>query len=164
MYDYHDSDRYPVRKNPRLKQFDYSSQNYYFVTICTHQKECVFGEPNALSALGQIAQNCMDDIVDHFPGVQIDKGVIMPNHVHMIVVLPGNAWTLSTVVGSYKGAVTKKIREICPGMTVWQNSFHDHVIRNQCDYKRIWAYIDTNPMRWSEDCFYQNCGVNKQHR
>lgn len=162
MHDYNNTDRFPVRKNPRLKHFDYSSQNYYFVTICTHQKTCIFGEPSALSTLGEIAKVCLKDISKHFPGVQTDKCVVMPNHVHAILILQGGTQHLPTVVGAYKAAVSKRIHSIFPGMSVWQSSFHDHVIRSQSDYERIWAYIDTNALRWSEDCFYTDCCSNEQ--
>ena len=146
--------RFPVRKNPRLKNFDYSSYNYYFVTICVWNKQCIFGTPSKLSYCGEVARDCVNEISQHFPKVKVDKWVVMPNHVHLIMVLPGDNTTLSTVIGQYKAAVTKKIHGIQPGLWIWQAFFHDHVIRTQADYERIWAYIDTNPARWMDDCFY----------
>ena len=148
-----DADRFPSRKNPRLKQYDYTAHNYYFVTICTWNKSCIFGSCQKLNASGIIAQQKMDEIIVHFPDIKVDKFVVMPNHVHAIFVLNGNV-NLSTVVGQYKSAVTKQIHTIVPSIQVWQASFHDHVIRNQADYERIWVYIDTNPSRWMDDCFY----------
>ena len=152
MYDNHD--RFPVRKSPRLKGYDYTSYNYYFVTICTRNKECLFGSPAKASAMGRIAGDCLRKIPAHFPDVIIDKWVVMPNHIHAIVVMPGTTVSLPTVVGQYKGAVTKEIRTICPDAQIWQTSFHDRVIRNQGEYERIWAYMDANPARWMDDCFY----------
>ncbi len=149
-----DNDRFPVRKNPRLKQYDYTSYNYYFATICTHEKKCLFGNPTKLSPMGKIAADCLRNVPVHFQGVWIDKWVVMPNHVHAIVMLPGNGVNLSTVIGQYKSAVTKAIRKFDPGISVWQASFHDHVIRDQADYERIWLYIEANPARWRDDCFY----------
>ena len=149
-----DTDRFPVRKHPRLKDFDYKSYNYYFITLCTYDKACLFGSPLMLSDMGEIAKNCLMKIPEHFPGVTVDKYVVMPNHIHGIVVLPGNTVELSTVVGQYKAAVTKMIHKFCPSIRVWQTSFHDHIIRNQTDYERIWSYIETNPARWIDDCFY----------
>ena len=146
--------RFPVRKNPRLKNYDYSTQNYYFVTICCKNKCCFFGNPDELTRLGDIASDAMKEIEYHFPGVRIDKWVIMPNHVHAIIALPGTGVQLSTVVGLYKSSVTRRIHRIVSEAEVWQTSFHDHVIRNQTDYERIWEYIDTNPARWLDDCFY----------
>jgi len=58
--------------------------------------------------------------------------------------------TISTVVQQFKGVITKRI-----GQSVWQKLFHDHVIRDQRDYDKIWQYIDNNPLRWKEDCFYE---------
>ena len=149
-----DNDRFPVRKRPRLKDFDYSSHNYYFVTACTRDKACLFGSPDKLSRMGHITADCLQEIELHFPGVTVDKWVVMPNHIHAIIILPGNQTALPAVIGQYKAAVTKKIRTFYPNADIWQSSFHDHVIRNQADYQRIWAYIDTNPAKWMDDCFY----------
>jgi hypothetical protein len=60
------------------------------------------------------------------------------------------------VVGQYKSYVSRSIHHIAPMLNVWQTSFHDHIIRNQHDYQRIWEYIDTNPQKWQEDCFYSD--------
>ena len=150
----YDNDRFPVRKNPRLKHFDYASHNYYFVTICTHDKMCLFGSSEKRSHAGKVAEDCLQEISRHFPGVTVEKWVVMPNHIHAILILPGGGTNLSAIVGQYKAAVTKAVRTHSPGIQVWQSSFHDHVIRNQADYERIWLYIDTNPARWMDDCFY----------
>ena len=149
-----DADRFPVRKHPRLKAYDYATANYYFVTICTHNKSCIFGSPMNLSPIGKLAQALLEEIPVHFPGVVMDKYVVMPNHIHGIVILPGNNAKLTTIIGQYKAAVTKSVRDIYGDVPLWQTSFHDHVIRNQKDYERIWTYIEGNPSRWAEDCFY----------
>ena len=154
MFDEKDQERFPIRKHPRLKSFDYTSCNYYFVTVCTRNKDCLFGSPQKLSAMGRIAADCLRNIPVHFPDVILDKWVVMPNHIHAIVILPGDAINLSTVIGQYKAAVTKEIRMINPDAQIWQTSFHDHIVRNQADYEHIWAYIDVNPARWLDDCFY----------
>ena len=148
-----DADRFHNRKNPRLTQYDYSTPNYYFITICSWDKTCIFGSCSQLNSLGTIAQQLMQEIPVHFPNVKVDKFVIMPNHIHAILILDGQT-NLSTVIGQYKAAVTKQYRAFRPDQKIWQTSFHDHVIRNQEDYERIWAYIDTNPVRWMDDCFY----------
>ena len=153
MSKYEDADRFHNRKHPRLKQYDYATPNYYFVTICTWEKSCIFGMPERANSLGCIAERAIENIPVHFQGVSVDKYVIMPNHIHAILVLEGET-NLATVIGQYKSAVTKEIHVWNPHMKVWQTSFHDHIIRNQEDYARIWAYIDTNPARWMEDCFY----------
>ena len=149
----------PVRKPTRIPKYDYSSENYYFVTICTHEKKCLFGTIKEISRFGSIATDSILEIPSHYSGIRIDKFVVMPNHIHMIVVIGcdgchTNYLSLNQIVGQYKSGVTRKIHETAPGEAVWQRSFHDHVIRNQKDYEKIWSYIDTNPMRWDKDCFY----------
>jgi len=97
-------------------------------------------------------------IPSHFPHVSIDHYVIMPNHIHAILVLDTAACTersrpfptLSTIVGLYKSGVSRTA-----GFPVWQKSFHDHVIRNDADYRMIWNYIETNPVRWTLDKYYE---------
>ena len=156
MVNYDNSGRFHERKNPRLKNYDYAQQGYYFVTICTSEKKCIFGDTNQLSVFGFIAYDALQEIPKHFPDVEIDKFVVMPNHIHAIIVLKKAGVGLSLVVGQYKAYVTKKIHNISSEQKVWQSSFHDHVIRGEPDYQRIWEYIDTNPLRWQEDCFYRS--------
>lgn len=153
----------PKRKPNRLKEYDYSKNGAYFITICTQDREELFwsvgetcGFPYTLSAYGDIVNKEIMRIVDIYnETVKVDKYVVMPNHIHLIIVLqsdgrPQAAPTISRVVKQFKGAVSKKI-----GFTIWQKSFHDHIIRNENDYREIWEYIDTNPLKWEEDCFYQ---------
>ena len=75
------------RKLPRLSGYGYSNHNYYFVTICTHEKKPIFGEVGHPNELGQIVEQELLNISSHFVGVKIDKYVIMPNHIHAIIVL-----------------------------------------------------------------------------
>ena len=150
----YDDDRFPKRKNPRLAHFNYAQPGYYFVTICTKDKQCFFGAPGQLNLMGRIASECLQDIPSHFPQVSIDKCVVMPNHIHVILKLSSNSTNLSAIIGQYKSAVTQKIRKRTPYAVIWQTSYHDHIIRNEADYQRIWLYIDANPFRWKDDCFY----------
>ena len=154
MLGYKDRERLPKRKSPRLKGYDYSTQNYYFVTVCTHQKRCIFGTPQKRNRFGEIAENGLCMIAEHFSGVSVDNYVVMPNHIHAIIVFENAEVTLPVVVGQYKAFVTKRIHQQSSFETVWQKSFHDHIIRNQKSYERIWEYIETNPNKWEEDCFY----------
>ncbi|MBE6927823.1 MAG: hypothetical protein E7467_04970 [Ruminococcaceae bacterium] len=145
---------YVKRKSPRLQGYDYRTPNYYFITICTHKKINIFGTEDQRNDLGNIAEKGFLQIAEHFSDIEVDKFVIMPNHVHAIIILKNEKDNLSTVIGSYKSYVTKKIHNLRPELTVWQKSFHDHVIRNQKSYEKIWCYIDTNPMKWKEDCYF----------
>ena len=149
----------PVRKPTRIPNYDYSKDNYYFVTICTYEKTCIFGTVREIGRYGKLAADSIDTLSSHYSNVSIDKYVVMPNHIHMIVVIGckieiSDNPTLSQIIGAYKSEVTRLIHQSAPSIQIWQRSFHDHVIRNQRDYDRIWNYIHTNPMRWDKDCFY----------
>ena len=153
MFDSLEDSRFPQRKSPRIPNFDYTASNYYFITICTNGKACIFGPPTNLSALGKIVRDCLLQIPSHFPSVSLDKWVVMPNHIHAIIILNGGT-NLTSVVGLFKSSVAKEVHKTSPNLTVWQTSFHDHIIRNEADYQRIWSYIDNNPFKWTEDCFH----------
>ena len=158
-----------TRKTIRLQGYDYSQPGGYFVTICTKDREPYFcrgahcapaGEIPPYSDVGKAVKGAIEQIPAHYPGVKVDKYVIMPNHIHMILLLdeqkrrtlcaPTSAISVSRVIRAMKEAVTKKV-----GYSVWQRSYHDHIIRNQAEYLEIWSYIDTNPARWAEDCYYK---------
>ena len=147
--------RFYSRKSPRMQHYDYSTENYYFVTICTHEKKCIFGKNDIKSRAGAIAQRHIQKIEKHYNGAYVDKYVVMPNHVHMILVITkGGEVGLAQIVGQYKSGVTREVRKKQPDIQLWQRSFHDHVIRNQKQYEQIWTYIENNPHKWEEDCFY----------
>ena len=158
----------PKRKPMRLKNYDYSSNGYYFVTICTHNKKCILsnivGEGSPLPKLtadGEIAEKCILLINSKYSCVSVDKFVIMPNHIHIIFCIDNNGRgdpspTISNVVGWLKYNITKEINKnnFIKENKIFQRSFHDHIIRGEEDYLKIWNYIDTNPQKWEEDCFY----------
>jgi REP element-mobilizing transposase RayT len=110
-----------------------------------------------LSNYGLIIEKEINNIYEHYDSVvYVDKYVIMPNHIHMIVVInngcvngrPQVAPTLSRVIKQFKGSITKKI-----GFSLWQKSFYDRIIRNEKEYKTISNYIYENPFRWQKDCY-----------
>ena len=80
-----DYDKYPKRKNPRLSGYDYSTQNYYFITICTHEKSCIFGSPNMLNLYGKYAYEGMQQIPQHYPDVSVENAESYPCY-------PVSAW------------------------------------------------------------------------
>lgn len=109
-----------------------------------------------LSAQGEIVDNAIQNIAKRYPAVAVDRYAVMPNHIHLLLQIhtdcDGKAMPvppISIVIQQMKGYVTKQL-----GYSVWQKLFHDHVIRNQRDYEKIWRYIEGNPMKWAEDCFY----------
>ncbi len=142
------------RKSPRLANFDYRCTHYYFVTLCTHNRSCIFGKLPQMNKLAGIVHENIEILGKLREGVKVDKYVIMPNHVHMIIALEDANISISYLIALLKTSITKQIRRAYPSMQVWQRSFHDHIIRNEEDYQRIWSYIDTNPIRWELDCFY----------
>ena len=156
----------PTRKASRLKDYNYSEAGAYFITICTKDRKNLFGtavgasiarpQPIPLSPYGTIADTAIQNIHVHYPAVQVDNYVIMPNHIHLLLRItnsesgrPMVAPTISTVIQQFKGVVTKQL-----GFPVWQKLFYDHIIRNQCDYREIWNYIDNNPAVWEKDRFF----------
>lgn len=154
----------PKRKPTRLANFDYSTNGTYFITICTKNKKHIFGTVGAsiarpqeivLSEYGKIVDDAIRSITKHYSDIIVDKYVIMPNHIHMILVIKSEygramlAPTISRVIQQMKGYVSKQI-----GKPIWQRSFYDHIIRNEQDYNEIWQYIENNPQKWSEDRFF----------
>jgi REP element-mobilizing transposase RayT len=147
-----------TRKAIRLRDFDYSTPGGYLVTICTHHRQSLLGQCRddkvRLTAAGAAVETCWLRIPVHF-AVELDMFVVMPNHVHGILVLvkAGHAPPLRTVVGSFKSAATRDVNRLrgTPGAAVWQRSYHDHVIRDERDLERIRGYITANPIRWALD-------------
>ena len=146
------------RKPTRIPNYDYSQNNYYFITICTHEKACIFGTVEKLNQFGEIARQDLQKLENCYEGVKVDNYIVMPNHIHAIIVMNECKCSLSQVIGLYKSGVTKKIRQLDPEMQVWQRSYHDHIIRNQAVYEKIWNYVQFNREKWKEDCFFPgNC-------
>jgi len=168
-----ENNKVPKRKEIRLKEYDYSANGAYFVTVCIKDKKHLFWEKYKtnvgancvrlyeyqLSYTGCIVDKEIKGI-DNIYGdiVKIDKYVIMPNHIHMIIIIDDFysgrtqfAPTVSRIIKQFKGAVTKKT-----GMSLWQKSFYDHIIRNYNDYLETWNYIDSNPQKWADDEYYSN--------
>lgn len=155
----------PKRKSPRIPGYDYSSKNYYFITICSFEKRCIFGNPGNLNWIGKVAEENLLNISNIFSNIRVDKYVVMPNHVHMILdVQQSDGSDINVAIGQYKMSVTRTVRKIKPEYRVWQRSYHDHVIRNQAGYEKIWLYIENNPIKWEEDCFNMAADKNEDIR
>ena len=108
-----------------------------------------------LSEIGQIVEREIAIFTKIYNSIRVDKYIIMPNHIHMILVIDYEvgrtqfAPTISRIVKQFKGAITKQI-----GYSIWQRSYNDHIIRNKEDYLRIWQYIEENPAKWTDDEYY----------
>lgn len=151
----------PKRKPNRISDFDYSQNGAYFVTICTQERKKtlskIVGDGSPVpKPIGLVAQELIRQISGKYPEASVDKYVIMPDHIHMLLwidptVGTGNpSPTLGNVIGWYKYQVTKQanmLRNIS-GERLFQRSYYDHVIRNQQDYDEIWQYIENNPRKW----------------
>ena len=151
------------RKPTRLRGFDYAQKRAYFVTVCTQDRCEILAEicrgGALLLPIGKVVEQEICSLPQRY-GLVIDKYVIMPNHIHMILFLQGEGCkdTLSDVLCALKSVTTKKANQIdgCAGRRIWQRSFHDHIIRDEKDYLKIWQYIDENPSKWEQDCFYRD--------
>ena len=154
---------HPNRKPTRLRGFDYSQKRAYFVTVCTQERLEILANICRGGALLLPIGEIVDKEIRHLSqlyDVSVDKYVIMPNHIHMILFLWRNESenTISDILCTLKSRSTKLANELDSkaGRKIWQRSFHDHIIRDEKDYLKIWQYIDENPMRWEWDCFYQD--------
>ena len=148
----------PKRKQNRLADYDYGQNGAYFVTICTQERKRLLSDIVGDDAhivpkpYGQITEKYIRN------APEIEKYVLMPDHIHMLIRLDnGSMWAstptnrIATIVRSIKTLTTKEI-----GESIFQRSYYDHVIRNQKDYDEIWQYIENNPIKWqlrSDDDF-----------
>lgn len=143
-------ENYPQRKQNRLDCLDYSSCNAYFITVCTANRIPLFWSSNErLSALGHYAEKCLLSIPDIYPHAELLKYCVMPDHIHLILLLndiPGTNADTSRIIGQFKRVISKHT-----GKSIWQKSFYDHVIRNHQDLLNCWQYIDNNPRKLALD-------------
>ena len=174
----------------RLKNWDYGQNGAYFITICTGNREHFFGEIVSVNnknemqfnEIGLLANQFWSEIPNHFPFVELGNFVVMPNHVHGILIIAKSngavetlhcnvstseneikneqmakispkSGTISTILRSYKSGVTKNSHYIHADFE-WQERFHDHIIRDSESFERIQNYIENNIANWKEDRFY----------
>lgn len=186
----------------RLKDWDYRNNGSYFITICTGNRKHFFGEIEnndnqktmVLNEIGIFAENFWIEIPKHFPFVELGNFIVMPNHIHGILIINSlqndnenslqcnesnkklktinneslqcndstntyfseispKSGSISTIIRSYKSAVTKNARFINSNFN-WQSKFYDIIIKNSISFERIQTYIENNPSNWKEDKFY----------
>ena len=164
--------KFPKRKHPRLKYYDYSQNGSYFITVCTKNNECILGCVKTskrnlfppyieLSSLGKVAKKYICNINNVYEYISVDKYVIMPNHIHLLITIehpyePAVAeeqkkyTTVQTIVRSFKKMVAREISD-----SIWQESFYETILKNDESYYDVYEYIEKNPINWIADKYYR---------
>ena len=161
---------FPQRKHPRLKTYDYSRNGMYFVTICTKDKGNVLSSitpdgQTLLTGAGVETERHIKMLQKRFEGIEATNYVIMPNHIHMVisvfqrpVIIRANEYTekptLCDIVGAFKSLTSRDCWKKYRIKHLFQKSFHEHIIRTRESLAKINDYVNKNPSRWQEDCFY----------
>ncbi|MDO8570607.1 MAG: transposase [Candidatus Daviesbacteria bacterium] len=159
----------PNRQSIRLRNYDYSSEGAYFVTICTQNREMLFGDIvngiMVLNDIGKIVEFVWESLPQHYK-VELGPFQIMPNHIHMIIMIVGAGFsrpiTLGNIIAYFKYQSTKQINTNIMGSEnptptdikypkAFQRNYFEHVIRNEKDFDKISWYIENNPQMWDED-------------
>lgn len=180
-------DKYRI-PSTRLQQWDYRWAGAYFITICTKERQYFFGDIENdkmnLSPVGELAKKFWVEIENHSQNVKLGEYVIMPNHIHGVLILheinqniveTGHDLSLQTneknigqkrfqnigknsifsIIGSYKSAVSKHAHR--HGFEFqWQSRYYDHIIRDEISYNKISEYILNNILNWDKDEFFKN--------
>ena len=169
----------PQRKTIRLKDYDYSKVNLYFITVCTLNREYIFGQmirnnsagyKIVLNRAGEIVNNYWEEISRYFTSVETEEFVIMPNHIHGIIKIndigdnvgagfprPSTGYkdkpSLGQIIAYFKYQSTKNINQISgtAGKQIWQRNYYEHIIRGEDDLQKIRKYIIYNPQKWESD-------------
>ena len=188
------------RHSIRLKDYNYSWPGFYFVTICVKDKECCLGKiiefNNSfdgpivkLTKLGEIVKDIWWSIPKHHQMTEIDEFIIMPNHLHGIIIINNGrgdarnvnngrgdariaptrdfkkqpSGSLATIIGSFKSEVSKQIHFLdgWEGFT-WQRNYYEHIIRNEISLDKIRNYIIDNPRKWQDDIENPNNNFNQK--
>ncbi|HEX2987584.1 MAG TPA: transposase [Chloroflexota bacterium] len=165
------------RRSIRLRGHDYSQPGAYFVTICTLDGRSLLWETavgqSGLSPCGKIALQCWENIPKHFPLLSLDAYVVMPNHVHGILMISecepsspsggeisprlsfsgSRRGSIAAIVGAYKSAVSRQTRGLPCAETggFWQRGYYERIIRDEAELGRVREYIANNPISWADD-------------
>ena len=160
----------PKRKQNRLENFDYSKNGAYFITICVKDRKRILSQINVgtgvldcpqiqLLKYGEIADKYINQLNIFYDNISVDKYVIMPNHIHILLTIQiGQSRTpVPTGINKIdnKNSIISKfvstLKRFCNkeyGENIWQGRYYDHIIRNQDDYNEVWKYIEQNPRKW----------------
>jgi len=165
------------RRSVRLREYDYAQPGGYFVTICTHDHKCLFGDvidrEMRLNELGEIADAEWRRTAEIRSEIALDAFVIMPNHMHAVVLIADDPPTssaaalprtlrgtghrsLSAIVAGFKAATTRRANALRrrPIVPFWQRNYYEHIVRSEQDLERIRQYVADNPARWKEDGYH----------
>jgi putative transposase len=167
------------RNSIRLPNYDYTQAGAYFITLVTNNREYLFGEVDHsqmhLSSIGNVVQEVWKSIPIHFPHATENHFVIMPNHIHGIIIvgarravpLPTNIQifeqfgrpvkgSIPTIIRSFKSEATRRVNILrqTPGGKLWQRNYYEHIIRNEEEFQSVVDYILTNPMNWHDDTYF----------
>ena len=146
------------RKHPRLKQYDYAQYGCYHLTFCTQNRKPILSHivpassaygraRTVLHFAGQVTDRYIKNIPNVYTDVELVKYSIMPNHVHLLLLLgPQSSASIPTIIRSLKRMVNRELKE-----SIWQDSYYDVIIRNETMFQCEWLYIDSNPDKWAED-------------
>lgn len=163
----------PQRRPARLAGYDYSRAGVYFLTICTKGRICCLSEirPVGGGALdaprvmlrpwGVIVEEWIEECRKAYSYMSVEKYVIMPNHIHILLSLrdgPSRAPAptrrrANETIPQFVSALKRMTAKRC-GQALWQEGYHDHIVRDDEDFLRIWQYIHTNPAKWAQDEYY----------
>ena len=156
------------RRSIRLNEFDYAQAGLYFITICVRNRASLFGHIDAgemiLNGAGLMVERQWLELTHHFDEIKLHECVVMPNHFHGIIELVDNQNALiGEVIGAFKSLSTNEyIHNVNENgwqpfdEKLWQRNFYEHIIRNDESYLEISEYIQTNPLKWQEDEYYNS--------
>ncbi|NTW88447.1 MAG: transposase [Desulfobulbaceae bacterium] len=175
------------RQSIRMKGYNYAQNGIYFITVCTHNRDCFFAEistPRVLTRYGFVVRDAWNNTPIIRPNILLDAFVIMPNHIHGIIVIRrvvpcrneshgeksqkgvlryaptasfrSPSQTIGAIIRGFKSSTTKQINQIrgTPNLPVWQRNYYEHIIRNEEEMNRIREYIITNPQHWINDIHF----------
>jgi putative transposase len=164
------------RRSIRLSEYDYSQVGAYFITICSHKHECIFGKIEngkmQLNDLGKIVYNEWQKNAEIRKNISLDSFVVMPNHIHGIIVIDyriknqskceqygkPTAHTIPTIIRLFKATTTKQINIMRNtfSQSIWQGNYYEHIIRNETSWHLICEYIENNVLQWELDGYNPN--------
>ena len=140
------------RRSIRIKEYDYSQEGIYFITICCKNRGNILGNINEakveLNQFGQILHKELISFNTRYSNSNILKYVVMPDHIHFVIQLKSNnTKTIGDIIKTYKSITNKKINKII-SMEVWQRNYYEHIVRNEKELYNIYEYIENNPINW----------------